>query len=95
MFRRGRYGKHVCIVVQNLPVPFDRRVWAECRALRAAGYEVSVVCPKGKDDPSYAELDGVHLYKYPAFPPITRQIMRPRCAVRCGRCPTLRCRRTC
>jgi glycosyltransferase involved in cell wall biosynthesis len=75
MFGRGRYGKHVCIVVQNLPVPFDRRVWAECRALRAAGYEVSVVCPKGKDDPSYAELEGVHLYKYRAFPPITRQIM--------------------
>jgi len=75
MFRRGRYGKHVCIVVQNLPVPFDRRVWAECRALRAAGYEVSVVCPKGKDDPSYAVLEGVHLYKYRAFPPITRQVM--------------------
>jgi len=75
MFRRGRYGKHVCIVVQNLPVPFDRRVWAECRALRAAGYEVSVVCPKGKDDPSYVELEGVHLYKYRAFPPITRQVM--------------------
>ena len=75
MFRRGRYGKHVCIVVQNLPVPFDRRVWAECRALRAAGYEVSVVCPKGKGDPSYAELEGVHLYKYRAFPPITRQVM--------------------
>ena len=74
-FRRGRYGKHVCIVVQNLPVPFDRRVWSECRALRATGYEVSVVCPKGKDDPSYAELEGVHLYKYRAFPPITRQVM--------------------
>jgi glycosyltransferase involved in cell wall biosynthesis len=75
MFRRGRYGKHVCIVVQNLPVPFDRRVWLECRALRAAGYEVSVVCPKGNGDPSYAELEGVHLYKYAAFPPITRQVM--------------------
>ena len=36
--RRGRNGDHVCIVVQNLPVPFDRRVWLECRTLRAAGY---------------------------------------------------------
>lgn len=70
-----RRAKHVCIVVQNLPVPFDRRVWLECKALRDAGYEVSVVCPKGKGDPSYQELDGVHLFKYPAFPPITRQIM--------------------
>jgi asparagine synthase (glutamine-hydrolysing) len=68
-------GRHVCIVVQNLPVPFDRRVWLECQALRAAGYEVSVVCPKGKGDPAYHELDGVHLFKYRAFPPITRQVM--------------------
>jgi glycosyltransferase involved in cell wall biosynthesis len=74
-FRRGRYGRHVCIVVQNLPVPFDRRVWLECQALRAAGYEVSVVCPRGKGDPAYQELDGVHLFKYRAFPPITRQAM--------------------
>jgi len=73
--RRGRLGRHVCIVVQNLPVPFDRRVWLECRALRSAGFEVSVVCPKGKGDPSYTELDGVHLFKYRPFPPITRQIM--------------------
>lgn len=66
-------NRHVCVVVQNLPVPFDRRVWLECLALRDAGYEVSVVCPKGEDDPTYQELDGVHLFKYPAFPPITRQ----------------------
>ncbi len=70
-----RHGGHVCIVVQNLPVPFDRRVWLECQALRDAGYEVSVVCPKGKGDPGYQNLDGVHLFKYRAFPPITRQIM--------------------
>ena len=55
---------HVLIIVQNLPVPLDRRVWLECRALRAAGYEVSVICPKGPGDPAYAVLDGVHLYKY-------------------------------
>ncbi|GAA3004209.1 glycosyltransferase family 4 protein [Actinokineospora diospyrosa] len=55
---------HVLIIVQNLPVPLDRRVWLECKALRAAGYEVSVICPKGPGDPAYAVLDGVHLYKY-------------------------------
>jgi asparagine synthase (glutamine-hydrolysing) len=65
----------VCIVVQNLPVPFDRRVWLECQALRAAGYEVSVVCPKAKGDPARHELAGVQLFKYRAFPPITRQVM--------------------
>ena len=63
----GRPGRrHICIVVQNLPVPFDRRVWLECRALIEAGYEVSVVCPKAPGDPSYEELDGVHL-SLPAF----------------------------
>lgn len=70
-----RHGGHVCIVVQNLPVPFDRRVWLECQALRDTGYEVSVVCPKGKGDPDHEVLDGVHLHKYRAFPPITRKIM--------------------
>jgi glycosyltransferase involved in cell wall biosynthesis len=55
---------HVLIIVQNLPVPLDRRVWLECQALRDAGYEVSVICPKGPGDPGYQHLDGVHLYKY-------------------------------
>lgn len=55
---------HILIIVQNLPVPLDRRVWLECQALRDAGYEVSVICPKGPGDPGYQELDGVHLYKY-------------------------------
>ena len=40
-------GRRVLIVVENLPVPFDRRVWLECQALRARGYEVSVICPQG------------------------------------------------
>jgi glycosyltransferase involved in cell wall biosynthesis len=59
---------HVLIIVQNLPVPLDRRVWLECQALTAAGYEVSVICPKGPGDPGYQVLSGVHLYKY-APPP--------------------------
>ena len=37
----------VLIIVQNLTVPFDRRVWLECQALTRAGYQVVVVCPKG------------------------------------------------
>jgi glycosyltransferase involved in cell wall biosynthesis len=57
-------GPHVLIIVQNLPVPLDRRVWLECQALTGAGYEVSVICPKGPGDPGYQELDGVHIYKY-------------------------------
>ena len=59
---------HVLIVVQNLPVPFDRRVWLECEALRAQGLEVSVVCPMGPGDPRREVLDGVSLYKYRPYP---------------------------
>jgi glycosyltransferase involved in cell wall biosynthesis len=62
-------SKRVLIIVQNLPVPFDRRVWLECQALVAAGYDVSVVCPKGKGDPSYEVVDTVRLYKYQPYAP--------------------------
>jgi glycosyltransferase involved in cell wall biosynthesis len=59
----------VLIIVQNLPVPFDRRVWLECRALTAAGYDVTVVCPKGKGDPAHEVLEGVTLLKYSPYAP--------------------------
>jgi glycosyltransferase involved in cell wall biosynthesis len=59
----------ILIVVQNLPVPFDRRVWLECQALVSAGYEVAVVCPKGDGDPGYEVLDSVELYKYRPYAP--------------------------
>jgi glycosyltransferase involved in cell wall biosynthesis len=62
---------HVLIVVQNLPVPLDRRVWLECQALIEAGYHVSVICPKGPGDPSYAEIGGVRIWKYRPPPAVS------------------------
>jgi len=62
---QDRPSLSVLIIVQNLPVPFDRRVWLECRSLVEAGYAVSVVCPKGPGDPDEETIDGVALYKYP------------------------------
>ena len=59
-----RRAPRVLVIVQNLPVPFDRRVWLECRSLTAAGYEVAVVCPRGPGDPPLEVVDGVTLYKY-------------------------------
>jgi len=59
----------VLIIVQNLPVPFDRRVWLECQALVSAGYRVVVVCPKGNGDPPYQVIDTVQLYKYRPYAP--------------------------
>jgi glycosyltransferase involved in cell wall biosynthesis len=59
----------VLIIVQNLPVPFDRRVWLECQALVTDGYQVTVVCPKGKGDPGYQVVNTVELYKYRPYAP--------------------------
>lgn len=59
----------ILIIVQNLPVPFDRRVWLECQALTSDGYQVAVVCPKGNGDPAYQVVDDVELYKYRPYAP--------------------------
>jgi glycosyltransferase involved in cell wall biosynthesis len=59
----------ILIIVQNLPVPFDRRVWLESKALNAAGYAVTVICPKGKKDPEHQVLEGVTLWKYRPYAP--------------------------
>ena len=59
---------HILIVVQNLPVPLDRRVWLECQALVQRGYQVSVICPKGPGDPARQHIDGVDIYKYKPAP---------------------------
>ncbi|MFI5693010.1 glycosyltransferase family 4 protein [Kribbella sp. NPDC051586] len=62
-------GPRVLIIIQNLWVPFDRRVWLECQALVASGYDVTVVCPKGPGDPAYEVIDGVTVHKYKAYAP--------------------------
>ena len=61
--------RRILIIVQNLPVPFDRRVWLECQALTSVGYRVAVVCPMGKGDPAYQVIDGVEIYKYRPYAP--------------------------
>lgn len=65
-------GKHVLIIVENLPVPFDRRVWMEATTLRSAGYEVSVISPTGKGSEAfYEEIDGIHVYRHHLPPDIS------------------------
>jgi glycosyltransferase involved in cell wall biosynthesis len=63
--RRGA-GTAVCIIVENLPVPLDRRVWREACTLRDAGYRVSVICPKGNGEASasYQNLDGIEIHRH-------------------------------
>jgi glycosyltransferase involved in cell wall biosynthesis len=61
----------VLIIVQNLPVPFDRRVWLESLTLRNAGHQVTVICPtgkKGKHSKLFEVIEDIHIYRYPAPP---------------------------
>ncbi len=63
-------GTCVLILVENLSVPFDRRVWQESRSLVRVGYNVFVVCPKGKNQDSspYDYIEGVHIFRYDLTP---------------------------
>jgi glycosyltransferase involved in cell wall biosynthesis len=54
------------IVVENLPVPLDRRVWQEANALKDAGWKVSVVCPQTPKYPlAHEVIDGISIYRHP------------------------------
>lgn len=57
--------RRVLILVENLPSPFDRRVWQEATTLTANDYVVSIICPTGKGyEKHYEEIDGIHIYRY-------------------------------
>jgi glycosyltransferase involved in cell wall biosynthesis len=58
--------RKLLIIVENLPVPFDGRVWKEATCLRDANYQVTVLCPKGKGySKGYENIEGVHIYRHP------------------------------
>lgn len=58
-------GPRVLIIVENLPVPFDRRVWQEARALRDHGCEVTVICPRMRGyDAAEETLEGIRIYRH-------------------------------
>ncbi len=62
---RAATARRVLIIVENLPCPFDRRVWQEARTLTAAGYEVSIICPKAPGfETSFEEIDGIHIHRH-------------------------------
>jgi glycosyltransferase involved in cell wall biosynthesis len=58
--------RRILIIVENLPVPFDRRVWAEAQSLRNAGYNVSVICPRCPFAESpYELIDSIEIHRHP------------------------------
>ncbi|MEM6781438.1 MAG: glycosyltransferase family 4 protein [Pseudomonadota bacterium] len=57
--------KSCVLIVENLPLPFDRRVWQEANALKGDGWQVSAICPKTDKCPEgYIEIDGIHIYRH-------------------------------
>jgi glycosyltransferase involved in cell wall biosynthesis len=65
---KGSAGRprRVLIIIENLPAPFDRRVWQEATTLARAGYQVSIICPKDKGyEESFELLDGIAIYRHP------------------------------
>jgi len=59
-------GKHILIVVENLPVPFDRRVWQEANTVKEAGAKVSIICPIMKGYTSrYEVINDIEIYRHP------------------------------
>lgn len=61
----GKKPKKVLIIVENLPVPFDTRVWQEANALKEEGYKVSIICPIGKGYTERNEvINGISIYRH-------------------------------
>lgn len=58
--------RKILMLVENLPVPADRRVWSEATTLRDHGFQVSIICPKGtiQSRESYICIDDIHVYRY-------------------------------
>ena len=58
--------KKILIIVENIPVPFDTRVWMEATSLQTNGYEVSVLSPRGKGaEQRHEVLEGIHIFRHP------------------------------
>jgi glycosyltransferase involved in cell wall biosynthesis len=59
----------ILIIVENLPLPFDRRVWMESNTLTKEGYEVFIICPKGKGyDKDFEEINNIKIFRHPLPP---------------------------
>src|SRR5947199_2074859 len=58
--------RKILMLVENLPVPADPRVWAEATTLQQRGFQVSIICPKGSSQhqEGYICIDHIHIYRY-------------------------------
>ena len=58
------------LISENAPVPSDRRVWNEARALRDAGWDVTVICAMGetRHREPYELVDGIAIHRFALKP---------------------------
>ena len=65
MTKKQKTKRKVLIIVENLPSPFDRRVWQEANTLHDNGYEVSIICPTGKGfEKNHEVINDIHIYRH-------------------------------
>ena len=61
-----RRRPRVLMIVENLPVPFDRRVWQEARTLRDAGWRVAIISPRrGRFTSPREVVEGIEILRHP------------------------------
>ncbi len=66
MAKKSNTRRRILIIVENLPSPFDRRVWQEATTLQKSGYDVTIICPTGKGyEKRFEVLEDVHIYRHP------------------------------
>lgn len=60
------HKKHILFIVENLPVPFDRRVWQEATTLKEAGFDISIICPiMNSFTLPYEKIEGIDIFRHP------------------------------
>lgn len=58
--------KHILFIVENLPVPFDKRIWLEALAAKEWAYSVSIISPKGRGyTKNFEQIEGINIYRHP------------------------------
>jgi glycosyltransferase involved in cell wall biosynthesis len=67
LVEKASQPRRTLMLIENLSFPMDRRMRQEAIALRNAGYEVSVICPRGEhqDVDGFEMFEGIRVYRYP------------------------------
>jgi len=57
---------HILFIVENAPVPLDKRVWNEALTVKGWGYDVTIISPRARGNTlAFENLDGIDIYRHP------------------------------